>query len=276
MIRRRAVAGLTLLSALLFCAIAAQSASAAKATNTTGVTCVSSGGETNKDFSDAHCDQKVAAGTGKFEHQAVQLNETYEFDATNQGVTSSTKESEPIVLNSKIGLTAVEITCSEMKASKTKKSVVHNVQSEKNHTFTGVAAGEFKNCIVNKPTKCTIVEPLEIETTFEGVEKLGAEGTEMGVEYKGTGAEETFAELTFQGAECSCKNQTAKIKGSVIGTSGPTTKSSQTNKWAGATIAITPEKEMEKLKFGVESAQVSMLVTPRTPGGVPVSITTTT
>jgi hypothetical protein len=41
----------------------------------------------------------------------------------------------------------------------------------------------------------------------------------------------------------------------------PTTESSPTNHWSGATVVFTPEKEMQKLKLGVEVAEFSTIVT---------------
>ena len=274
MIRRRAVVGLSMLCALLVCAFAAQSASAAKAVNTTAVTCVAEP-EGKGDFDDGHCDSLNSKKEGKFTHQAVPLNETKTANATNQKVTNSTKDSEPIVIRSKVGLTQLEITCTTMKTN-TSNSKEHNVDTSGKHTFTGNGAAEFSACTVNKPAKCTIKEPLVAAATFAGAEKLGAGENEMGVEFVGEGMEETFAEIVFEGAECSSKGKAFKVKGSAIGTSGPTTESSQTNKYSGATIVFTPKNGMQKLKVGVEPAEVTMIVTPQTPGGNPVSITTTT
>jgi hypothetical protein len=84
MIGRRAVVGLSLLSALLFCAFAAQSASAAlkTSTNTTGFTCVK--GVTEKgDFKDEHCDE-TNVGKGAFKHELIPLNTTTEVEFSNE------------------------------------------------------------------------------------------------------------------------------------------------------------------------------------------------
>lgn len=274
MIGRRAAVGLSLLCALLFCAFAAQSASAAKSTNTTAVTCVPSekGG-----FNDAHCDIPNAGGTGKFTHEAIPLNETKTVNATNQKVTNETKEHEAVRLNGSIGLTKVEISCTTLETD-TSNSFVHNVESESKHTMTGNGTAVISECTVLKPAKCIIKGPIRADANFSGAEKLGAAENEMGVEFVGANAEETFAEVTFEGAECALKGQTYKVKGSMIGTSGPGTESSQTNKWSGATIVFTAKKEMEKLKLGSGTAEVSTIVTPTGTGGGanPIPITTTT
>jgi hypothetical protein len=264
MIGRRALIGLSLLSALLFCAVAAQSASAAKAVNTTMFTCVKGGGA--KDFKDAHCDEKVTAGTGEFGHVKVENDKTTEVSATNSGVTEGTKKSEPAVFKSKIGLTPVEITCNVVE-NEPKNSQVHNAQTvtegKTTHTITGTVRTLFKNCTVNKPAKCTIKQdPVESNATAEAVEGLGPAANEMGVELKGSGAEETFASITFDGNECALKEKTFRVKGSLIATSGPATESSQTNHWSGATAVFTPKKEMQKLKLEIENAEFSTIVTP--------------
>ena len=274
MIGRRAVIGLALLSALLFSAFAAQSASAAKAVNTTGVTCVKV--VDHGDFYDEHCDVKVAPGdtTGKYTHQ--NYAGSTEVTATNSAVTEETKKSEPAVLKSKVGLTPTEITCTVVE-NEPKNSVIKNEEpAAGQHAVSGTVRTLFKTCTVNKPEKCKVAEPITSNAKFTAVEKLGAGANEMGGELVGSGAEETFAEITFEGAECALKGKTFKVKGSVIGTSGPGTEEPQTNKWSGATTVFTAKKEMEKLKLGVEVAEFSTIVTPRGPSGAPLSGTTPT
>jgi hypothetical protein len=275
MIGRRAVTGLSLLSALLLCAFAAQSASAAKAENTTAVTCVEFSGETSKDFKDAHCIEKTA-GTGSWEHQQIPLDKTTTIAATNEKVTNETKEHEPVVLLSKVGLTPTEFDCTKVNADTT-SSFIHNVETEsKKHTLTGTVRFEYRECTVTKPAKCLVKEPIVSNATFEGVEGLGTEANTMGIEFRGEGAEETFAEITFTGAECALKEKTFKLKGSMIATSGPGTEASQNNKWAGATWVFTPKKEMQKVKLGVEAAEFHSIVTPTMDIGNPIAATTTT
>jgi hypothetical protein len=263
MIGRRAVVGLSLLSALLFCAFAAQSASAAPSKNTTMFTCVNVGKDKGE-FKDPHCDEKVTPLKGEYEHAKVANGLVTEVSATNSGVTESTKKSEVAKLKSKVGLTETEITCNTVENAP-KNSKIENkfaeVEGKPKHTIKGEIETLFKTCTVGKPAKCTVKEPIKSNAKFESVEELGAEANEMGGELKGSGAEETFAEITYEGAECSLKGKTFKVKGSVIGTSGPTTTSPQTNDWSGATVVFTPEKEMQKLKLGVENATFETIVT---------------
>jgi hypothetical protein len=279
MIRRRAVVGLSLLGAFAFCAFVAQTASAAKAVNTTTFTCVKDAKNTG-DFKDAHCDQAGNPGKEEYKHELIPLNVTTEVDAANEKVTESTKQSEPAVLKGKISAGKVTIECATVKGN-TEKSKQHNVEPEKGqHTFTGEAAAVFTNCAVKELTKCIVTEPIVSEGTFEGVEKLGAEKNIMGVEYKGAGgSEELFTNIEFKnkGAEkCAVNGLKFAVTGSAIGTSGPGTEGPQTNKSAGATIALTPKNEMQKLKLGSEPAEFTLIVVPTMVGGNPISITTTT
>jgi hypothetical protein len=277
MIGPRAAVGISVLSALIFCVLGAQNASAAKSTNTTGFTCISE--PLGKgDFKDAHCDQ-TDVGKGEFTHKLVPLNETVTLDATNEKVTESTKSSEPAVLKSKVAGSKVTIQCSTMK-TKTANSKVHNVETEKKHTFTGNGAAEFTNCEVKELTKCVVKEPIVVEATFEGAEGLGAGGNEMGVEYKGAGEGGTFTTIEFKnkGAEaCAVNGKSFSVTGSVTGTSGPTTESSQTNKSSGATIVFTPKNAMQSVKLATETAELTLIATPLAAnGGPPISITTVT
>ena len=272
MIGRRAAVGLSLLCALVLCAFAAQSASAAKAVNTTAFTCVAGAGQ--KDFSDAHCDTKVTAGTGKFGHEAVALNETKSLDADNETTGGATN---PIVLLGKALGAATEITCSSMNTN-TGGSAVHNVEAEKKHTMTGNGAAEFTECSVQKPAKCDVKEPIEVNAVFEGVEGLGPGKNEMGVEFKPAEGK-PFASITYinKGAEsCALNGKNINVTGSAIGTSNI----SQTNSWTGATIVFNHAKitEAKTLLFGGETAGVQLTTTPKgaSGGAHPIPITTTT
>lgn len=248
MIRHSALIGMSLLSALLLCSLTAQSASAAKSVNTTAVTCVQEGGFGFEDFFDHHCDVKTTPGNGTFNHEFIAGSTTTEVSAFNALGSAA--------LKSKIGFTAVEIICGIVK-NKPEQSLLHNVETEGKHTLTGTVRTLFTNCTVTKPAKCTVKEPFEANATFSGVEKLGAFENEMGVELVGSGAEETLAEFTFQGAECALKGQTFKLKGAVIGTSGT---GKQAERFSGATTVFTPEGGMEKLKLGTATAELTLTV----------------
>ena len=273
MIQRRAVVGLALLSALLFCAFAVQSASAALSKNTTAFTCVKDGSNTG-DFKDEHCDKAGTPGKEAFKHELIPVGTTTSIDGHNP---------EAGGLKSTVGLTKVEVACTSVKGVPS-KSWQRNEEPEKgSHTFVGAAEGEFTGCTVKQPSKCTIVEPFVTKVTFHGVEGLtGPKGEEnaMGVEYIGAGESETFGNLQFQnkGAEqCALKGQSFAVKGSVIGTSGPGAEEAQENKSAGATIVLNPKNAMQKMKLGSSAAEINLVFEPTmAEGGNPISITTTT
>src|ERR1043166_1431764 len=157
MIGRRTISSFALLSALLFCALAAQSASAAPAKNTTAFTCV----KTTKAlglFQEAHCDKSGPKVEGEYAH--IEFAGSTEVTATNNAVTDSTKKTESAVLNSKVGLTATEITCTIVE-NEPKNSVIKNEEpAAGQHAVSGTVRTLFKTCTVNKPEKCKVAEPI--------------------------------------------------------------------------------------------------------------------
>ncbi len=281
MIRRRAVAGLSLFSALLLSAIIAQSASAierTKSNNTTSFTCVKAG--PGNEFADAHCDNKTG---GEYAHQLISVGTVTQVDATNEKVTESTKKSEPAILQSTVGLAKLTIECAVIKGKPNGSTQQNAEPSAGQHTFSGVAEAEWSKCEVKEMSKCIVAEPIIAKVNFHGVEKMvGPKGEKnaMGVEYVGAGAEETFAEIEFKnkGAEaCSVNGKKLPVKGSVVGTAGPGTESGQENKGTGATIAITPKFSMQTLKLGPNAATFSVIAIPTmASGGNPISVTTST
>jgi hypothetical protein len=282
MIGRRAVVGLSLLSALLLCAFAAQSASANVRTtsnNTTAFTCVKDAGKTG-DFKDAHCDETGIKGKEEFKHVEIKLNETTEIEASNEKVTESTKKSEPALLTGKIALAKVKIEC--LKVKNKAGSTIHNVEpTSKQHTFTGTIETEFEECKVLELAKCAVKEPIIAGASIHGVEGMeGPKGEKnaMGIEFVGHKPEETFTEIEFinKGAEaCSLNGKKFPVKGSVVATSGPTTESPQENKESGATLVFN---KMNTLKFGPEPAEFHGIFTStmKETGGNPIALTTTT
>jgi hypothetical protein len=283
MIGRRAVVGLSLLSALLFCAFAAQSASAAKSINTTFFTCAPDG--TNKgDFKDAHCDE-TNKGAGAFKHELIALNTTTEIEVSNEKVTNNTTEDEPATLKGKVAGAKVDIECTKVTTSVDKngksESNIHNVETEvggkKVHTATGTVAVHYSDCKVTELLKCTVKEPIPTRAVVTGAEELGAGKNEMGLEFTQDEGK-PFAEITFEGAECAVKGKTFNVTGSAIGTSGPTTTSSQTNKESGATVVFTAANGMQNLKLGPEAAEFTNIATTTMfgAGGNGIAATTVT
>lgn len=252
---RRTTAGLSLLCALLVCAFAAQSASAAKAVNTTAFTCVKGSG--NIDFKDAHCNEKVAAGTGEYGHVAIENN-------TTRGITFRGH----LALKGKlIGLT-IELTC-ELHIT----GSFHNVASSGNHTLTAQVKLKLK-CTLSKPSKCVVNEPIEGAAVFEGVEGLGPEKNTMGLEFKPE-VGGTLFEVTFKnkGAEsCALNNKTFPVSGTAIATGTPT----PTEKHSGATAVFTHAMTAETLFFGGEKAGIESTTEVMSEEGTSIALTTVT
>jgi hypothetical protein len=285
MIGRRTIAGLSLLSALLFCAFAAQSALAVTGkAKATAVTCVKVSVVKTGDFNDAHCDEKNAEKKGEFTHEPFAGGVTSTVaTATNEKVTEATTKSEPAVLDSTIGGTPVKITCPKVKNNPATSTIVNSEEGEaKTMRVGGFAETEFgtagsKECTVGGITPCEVKEPIVSKANYEGTAgHTGPKGeaSAMGLTFKGSGAEETFTEIEFIGATCPIKGTNLKVKGSVIGTSGPLTNSKNDNTWSGSTLAFTPEFAMENLKLGLVEAKFKTIITPTGPNGNPLAGTT--
>jgi|ERR1043166_3016494 hypothetical protein len=293
MIRRRAVIGLSLLSALLCCAFAAQGALAVEkeSENTTAFTCAPGSGA---GFSDAHCDKAVGSGAS-FVHTAIANNTQTKIGGNNEKVTNSTKDHETAVLGGKIGLTATEITCTKYTIDEKNSYIENSEPKAKDHKVKGTVRAEFSECTVHKPTFCRIDEPVVVEATFVGVDGLTGPKTEenaMGLRFKGEkeagASKDVFASVTYRdnGGACALKDKTFPITGTAIGTSGPGTEENQaTNKHTGATTVFKGKSAephnvvMQKLHIGTEAnkAEFSTIATTKmAESGNPISLTTTT
>jgi len=264
---RRAVIGLSLLSALVFCAFAAPNASAAAAKNTTAFTCVKVTPGSGV-FEDEHCD-KAKAG-GEYTHAPLTGNPTNIVvdNTTTGGATTNA------VLKGEAAGAKVEITCTKVSG---KGSIENKEPVAKEHKIIIVLTTEFTSCTVNKPAKCTVKAIVVKEAKGEGVEGLGAGKNEMGVEFK-PAAGEIFVTINLEGAECALKATPLEIKGTAIATGGTAT---QTEKHSGATAIFTNAMTKETLSFGGKPAEFSATTTTRMEdvGGVkqpPISLTTVT
>jgi hypothetical protein len=273
MIQRRAVLGLSLLSALLFCAFAAQSASAVPAKNTTAFTCVQGGGL--KDFQDQHCDKKVGPELGPFGHVPIPVNQTTEITVSNAKTKTETFESTPTTFKFVVGGKPVEIQCKNVHGIGT----MHNIEGESSgeHKVTGTLTIKAFECKVLKPMKCAVKEPIEYKTEFEGVEGLGPEANTHGIEFRphieGGGP---LLTITLEGAECPVKG-VVPVEGTMIATGGP----APNEKHSGATTVFTNEMTKETLKVAGKPAEHSGALTLRMAPitGVeqsPISFTTVT
>jgi hypothetical protein len=282
MIGRRAVIGLSLLSALLFCAFAAQSVFAAEGKNTTAFTCAPGSGA---GFSDSHCDTAVGSG-GSFVHTAIK-GETKEIEGSNEKVTEGTKKSEPAVLKGEVALTKTEVLCTKVKNNLEKSFLINGEPLPKEHRILGEVVTEFTGCTVLKPeNKCIVKEPIVSSAVFEGVEGLTGPNKEekgMGLLFIGAGVlNELFATIEFKSKEkevCPIA-ATFEITGTVTATSGPVEKSKQTNKHSGSTLVFEKRNaeasNMQNLKLGPNNAEFTGVFTASMAKGNALTLTTVT
>jgi hypothetical protein len=273
MFGRRALAGLSLLSALLFCALVAQGASAAESKNTTAVTCVS---VENGFFEDAHCDTKLPSATGKFEHAAIANGTETEIHITNEKTAEKTTKPTAATLKGILGGVELQIECTKVVTDATNKSFVRNTEPvAKEHKVDGTAAVIFEGCTAKKPANCTVAK-ITTSSKFIGVDGVGAEKNTMGLEFKpdvGT----NFASFTLEGEKCALKGKAIEVKGSMIATGAPNPK----EKYSGATIKFEPGNEMEKLEIGEKAAEFTATFTTSSVGSCgetenPIALTTST
>jgi hypothetical protein len=256
MIGRRAIVGLSLLCALMFSAVAAQSALAVK--GTTAFTCVE---KAKGDFSDAHCDKAVTAGTGTFGH--VEIGEsTTELHVTNNKTKASTTEHTPAVLKGEAFKVPTEIDCTKVEGTSSTKNVKEGI--DKVMANEGIFSVKYSECTVTKPTNekgehvCKVKEPIEAKGTTTTRVQVIAEKETMGVEFKPE-AGKPFTQITYEGAECPLKGLTANVEGTALATGarGPDNSVSS----SGATLVFTDAMTTETLKFGGKPAGLESTVT---------------
>jgi len=262
--RFKSIVGLSLLSALLLCAVAAQSAQAAwePATNLTAYTCVPGGG--GLDFTDAHCDHQVTPGTGSFGHEKIANGVKTEIETSNKQTASETTAAQPAVLKSTILGNAVTITCKKVEPDTNATSFIINEEpSAEKHNAHGTSAVNFTECNVEGNGKaCSVAEPITLKTLFEGVEEPNTKG--MAIEFKPDPAGEPYVTIKFTGT---CLLSEAKVTGLARGTGSGTTG-------GGATLEFKPEDE-ELFFAGVKATFEGKFTTRMAGGGNPITFTTT-
>jgi len=257
----RTAVGLALICALFLCALAAQSASAAEGKNTTAFECVKGGGA--KDFSDAHCDNHVA---GEFGHVAIGVGTKTSISITNAKTKNNTTEAAPAIMKGTVFGSATEIECKTVSGE---GSLTNEEPTAKVHRVKGTVTANFTSCTVKKPALgCKVKEPISVSSNVEGVEGLGTEANEMGLEFKPTGAH--FASLVLEGCFVA---GTYNVDGTAIATGTPSPK----EKWSGATSIFTEAMTKSTLKLGGNAASItsSTTVSSATTGN-PISLTTVT
>jgi len=254
------------------CALSVASASAAP---TTAGECVSGGGK--KDFSDAHCDNAVTAGTGSFGHvlfsNGVKTNVTATNDLTG---TASVFKLE--------GKLAGVVTVIECKKASAKGTVTNEAGGKA--TF-GNAETEFTECTQSAPEACagkaaTVKKTTSAQTgphnlRISTTKKVGptgeeitfheenAAGTEMGMKFVPTG--ENFTEISVT---CPIVT-TVPVKGFTYATPGRGGAATS----SGATAVFTKSSSIGGLVFAGNPATLEGTLTFRKEGGNPLTLTTT-
>jgi hypothetical protein len=242
MIGRRAIVGLSLLSALLFCAIGSSSASAATS-GTTLFTCVENVNHEG-DFEDAHCKNTVPKGTGAFTHKAISVNPTG-FTASSDGPTIGTTEEAHATLKGVLGGVASEITCTKVHAHGT----LENKLSGEAHSVVGKGTVHYTECKMPKPVTAEGKERCKVKEetiNFEANSLTKEKGAEMGVLFSPKEGK-TFVTISFEngpGGGCPVAGKAVPVTGSAEGTPGGTPEGH------GATMhftfGMTKGKECEK------------------------------
>jgi hypothetical protein len=275
---RRAVIGLSLLCALLFSAFAAQSASAT--VGTTAFTCAEGG---NKDFADAHCDEAVEPGKGKFGHVEIGEEET-SIELNNEKTTNSTTEAKHAIFKTTSGGIAIEITCQFAKGTGSIKNIAKGPDGGMAVEGFGGSSVTFSFCKMPKPINgakeelCKVKWP--ITTTGTSITRVNQTTGEikntMDVEFKPKEGS-TFVELTFEnlpGKVCFLNGKKVAVTGTAMAT-GARGPSNSVNS-SGATLLFTTAMTKETLKFGAAAAEFEASLTMTMFASFnPITLTTT-
>jgi hypothetical protein len=262
---RRAVIGLSLLSALVFCAFAAPNAMALK--GTTAFTCVHVLTGAQFANTDEHCAKPLGGLTEGFKHEEIAPNTKTKLIVSN--TETGSKLSFP-KFKSTIAGTEFELEAGGTRSSL--NSFMENKEVEKQMVITGEGGSEFYNVVVNKPAKCTVKNIL-INEKSTGTSVVNA--TEMYGEVKAP-AGGAFASFELEGAECALKGVKIEVKGSA-----KFNISKEEGHNDGATVNYTTAGTEGTLKVGAIAAKFEGTTTPRMQPEVgkeenPISATTTT
>lgn len=264
---RRAIVGLSLLSALLLCAFAAPSAMALN--GTTAFKCIHTT-PSGEEFSDEHC---TSAQTGSAGFTEMGLT-----PGTETNITVSNSSTEGKVVKPKLkGVIAgvnFELEAGSFESCAANDTVGNNLNGGGQGEVTGVFCGSFSSVVVNKPAKCEIekgVVNLLANGTGKTVVKFVKEEQEMYVELNPPG-KESFAEFTFAGGECALKGSKVSVTGSLTAN-----VSTELSKNDGATLKFTTAQTGKTLKAAGNTAEFEGTFTPRgvSTEAPPITLTTT-
>jgi hypothetical protein len=270
MIGRRSAVALSLFSALLFSAFAAQGASAL---GTTVETCQKQAAGVASTFEDEHCDKPLSS-TGKWKHVPIAANpgEKTDIAVTNEKTRNNTVDSTDAVLEIKNfhGIAVVTITCKKVKEGPTTSYLENKagppMQAE------GTVDLTYTECTTNVKECAISSNGLKTPGTITAAalgKTIEPSAATMGVEFSADGTH--FAELEWINNPTKCAlaafNPTP-VDGSVVATPGGTANG------AGATLVVSAATS--KLTVGGVAATLSQTTTARMSGagGEPLILTT--
>jgi hypothetical protein len=282
--RRKAIVWLSILSALCVAAVGASGASAA----TTVGECTTAAG-TAKDFSDAHCDKGVTAGTGTFGHILFANGGTaIPVTATNANTAAETTASTPATLEGKISGIPIAVKCTIVEATGTVTNNAGGTVTFGNATttFRGPLGPNGEFCEQEVPEKCaghsvTVAKTTSAQTDpmnlkISSTTKTGptgevitfheenAAGTEMGLKFAPTVAGGNFTEVTV---DCPVAT-TAPVKGFTYATPGRVNGSLASTSGSGATVVFSKSSSIGGLLFaGLPATLTGALTFKRTSNG---------
>jgi hypothetical protein len=260
MTRCRTAVGLSLLCALVFCACAAQSASAVQEKGTTAFFCQKGGGSLN--YNDAHCDEQLGKEKeGAFGH--VEVKEKIEVEITNAKTSHETLAVTPLLLRSTSAGVIFEVQCQTVSGTGT----ITNEMPEKLMISKGTSKLEISNCTVIRPENsneerhpCKVkAPPIVFSGTSQTTTTVGAGNEEMGVNFFAEAGKPFFKAFEFEGANCVLKGKGIEITGNAVATGNR--GSNKATESSGATLKFTTAMTSETLKLGAAVAEFSTTIT---------------
>jgi len=268
---RKAIAGLSLLCALVFCALAAPGAMALNGTTAYECKPVKAG---KTGFTDEHCTKAAEPGKASFEHVLIPEGSTAVAITNNE-----TGATYPVV-RLRGELAGVKVELEAKKFTSCKESTIENKENAKKQMeVAGKGCGEFSEITTLKPAKCS-VKSIALKAGLIGTTEV-VEKKEEAPHFTGTGyrpppeggGEGVFASFTLEGSECFIKGLTLEVKGSV--------KASMPTEGVGhgPTLKFTTAETEKTLSIGGKSAAFegtfTMRMQPGEKGENPISLTLT-
>jgi hypothetical protein len=217
MIGSKAIAAISLLCALSFCAIAASSASAATS-GTTAFTCVENTTHQGS-FEDRHCETPSVPSTGQYTHKAISANPTgFTVSSEEAGTTGLVHWVLQFIL---VGVKA-ELTCTKVHGHGTLENKLSNEKHSVSYSWNSY---NLIACKTPKPVTAGGLERCKVvgeELNFEATGTTTENGTAMGILVTPKEGK-TFVGISFEngpGGGCPAAGKTVNLTGSAEGTPG--------------------------------------------------------